>query len=98
MFSRLDQSMSNELTIDCPHCQLRFSIPQPKVEALNTPRVSMAVATHEKPVLCVCGNYCVVAIEKYKFAWVAVPITLDQAQQLEGSKIITPPAGLGLVG
>jgi hypothetical protein len=88
----------NKLLIECPHCHQRFSVPLPKVEVLNTPRVSMTIATHEKPIRCICGSYSVLGVEKYKLAWAVVPITDEQAQQLDGSRIILPPPGLGLVG
>lgn len=89
---------NNKLLIECPHCHQRFSVPQPRVEVLNTSRVSMTIAAHEKPIRCICGSYSVLGVEKYKLARAVVPITDEQARQLDGSRVIVPPPGLGLVG
>lgn len=87
-----------KLPIDCPHCGQRFSVSVPRSERLNTGRVSMVVVSHEKPVKCICGGACVLAIEAAQLAWVAMPITDRQAAELDGSRIITVPEGVGLIG
>lgn len=83
---------NNQLTIDCPHCQQRFSVKQPAVDLLNTPRSSLIAVAHEKPIRCVnCGQFSVVAIGQYQIAWSIVSITEEQAAQLNGTSIIVPP-------
>lgn len=88
---------NNKFTLDCPHCKQRFSVPTPQTEILNTPKVSMAVTTHEKPIKCICGGSCVFVIQNFQAAWGIVPLTEQQAQALEGSTIIVPPPGARLV-
>lgn len=89
---------NNKLTLDCPHCKQRFSVPVPKLERVNTGRASIVVVTHEKPIRCVCAGAIVLAIEAAQLAWVAMPITDQQAAQIEGSNIIKPPEGIRLIG
>lgn len=89
---------TNTFTIDCPHCKQRFSVAGPKLERVNTGRVSIVVVAHEKPIRCICGGAIVLAIEAAQLAWVAMPITDQQAAQLEGSNIIKPPEGIRLIG
>lgn len=87
----------DKFIIDCPHCGQRFSVTVPKAELLNTPKVSIAVTAHEKPIRCICGGACVLAIQKVQMAWSIVPLTEQQAAKVDGSNIIVP-SGLGLVG
>lgn len=88
----------NKFPVDCPHCGQRFSVTVPKAEILNTPKVSMAVTTHEKPIKCICGGSMVLVIQTIQTAWGIVPLTTEQAARLDDSKIIVPPApGMRLV-
>lgn len=89
---------TNKFTIDCPHCGQRFSIAVPKVERLNTPRSSIIVAAHEKPIKCICGGSSVIGIDNASISWAIVPISHEQASQLEGSSIVTLPEGTRLIG
>lgn len=88
----------NKFTIDCPHCGQRFSVTIPKGETVNTGRFSAVVVTHEKPIRCICGGSCVLGIQGHRLAWAIMPISEQQAAQLDGSKIITLPEGVGLIG
>lgn len=98
MFSRVGESMSqngtNKIMIDCPACKQRFSAPAPKTSIINDLSLSMAFATHDKPVRCLCGKFLVVVITRAEISWGAVPIDDEQAGQLGESKIVTPPPGL----
>ena len=88
----------NKFTIDCPHCGQRFSVTVPKAELWNTGKLSAVAVTHEKPVKCICGGACVLAIQGAQISWAIVPITEQQATKLDGSQIIVPPEGVRLIG
>lgn len=88
---------NNKFPIDCPHCGQRFSVTIPKAEILNTPKVSMAVVTHEKPIKCICGGSCVLVVQQVQTAWGIVPLTEQQASALNDSNIIVPPPGARLL-
>jgi hypothetical protein len=88
---------NNKLTIDCPHCNQRFSVIVSKTEIFNSAKVSMAVTTHEKPIKCICGGSCVLVAQQIQTAWGIVPLTEQQVAALEGSPIILPPLGARLI-
>lgn len=81
----------NKATIDCPSCKQRFSTPMPKTGVMNDLRCSVAFGTHEKPVRCICGKYSVFVATSAEIAWAVIPISDEQAAQLQDSSIIVPP-------
>lgn len=88
---------NNTFPVDCPHCGQRFGVTIPKSEVLNTPKVSMAVTAHEKPIKCICGGSMVLVIQTIQTAWGVLPLTLEQAARLDDRQIIAPPPGMRLV-
>lgn len=90
----MNQNGNDKFTINCPHCGQRFSVTVPKTEVINTPKVSIAVTTHDKPVRCICGGSCVVVIQTIQTAWGIVPLTEEQVAKITDSKIIVPPMSL----
>lgn len=86
----MNQNGTNKTTIDCPVCRQQMSVTMPKPGVLNDLRVSMAVATHEKPMRCVCGAYFIFIMERAQVSWGLMPITNEQAATLDESKIFVP--------
>lgn len=88
---------TSKATIDCPHCGQRFSVAPPKTGILNDLRCSLGVATHEKPIRCICGKYAIWVAQTVQMAWAIVPITDEQAAKLDESSILIPPPGMKIV-
>lgn len=75
----------------CPKCSQRFSITAPTPNVMNSLQVSVAAASHEKPILCIkCGQEYQFIVSNAQFNWSVVPLTEEQAELLRGGKIITP--------
>src|SRR5438105_2408412 len=56
IMSNKNGNEENKLKVDCPACGQRFSVTVPQVEIVNTLKVSIIVATHEKSFSCLCGQ------------------------------------------
>jgi hypothetical protein len=81
---------NGKATIDCPACKQRFGVNLPVPEITNSLKASIVVATHEKPVKCLCGQAFVPVIAGIQTQWEIQPISAEQAAMLEGSRIIEP--------
>lgn len=86
----------NRMTVTCPHCNQRFSIPIPHTAVFNDIRSSSAVAAHEKPIRCICGKYSAPVIVSLQISWNVLPLTDEQAAALEPSRIVVPDKTLNL--
>lgn len=86
---------TNKTVITCPHCNQRFSVSPPAPEEpLNTLRVSVVVAPHEKPLRCPnakCAKYFVWTIKEAQLSWTMITISDEQAQSITENVIIAPP-------
>jgi hypothetical protein len=90
----MNQNGNDKVMIDCPNCKQRFSAKMPKPDdPLNTLKATIIVATHEKPVRCICGAYFVFGANAVQIGWTIIPITDEQAATLVESPIVIPPAG-----
>lgn len=92
----MSQNGNGKATIDCPNCKQRFGAQLPIPEITNSLKASVVVATHEKPIKCLCGQAFVPAIAALQTQWELQPISAEQLAALEGSLIIEAPKGLKL--
>lgn len=90
----MNNNGNNKIVIDCPFCKQRFRVTMPTSSQFNDLKVSGAIASHEKPVRCICGKKFVFAIGRIQIQWTLVPITEEQAGLLEESKLVLPPPGI----
>lgn len=74
----------------CTQCQTKFPITLPRVEVKNEDRYSMAMAPHEKPLVCPsCGKSYKFVITQCVTNWGAEALSEEQRRQIEGTDIIT---------
>jgi hypothetical protein len=96
----MNDNGTNKTVINCPHCSQRFSVTAPTPEEpLNTLRMSIAAASHEKPVKCPnnkCAKSLVWVIKEATFSWTLIKITDEQAASLSErpNLIVAPPPNL----
>lgn len=86
----------NSVIIECPNYKSQMEVAFPKRTSLfNGPTVTVGAVAHEKPIICAgCSQYFVLAATRVFFDWSIVPITQEQAADLEDSPIIVPQAGV----
>lgn len=89
-----NQNGNGKATIDCPNCKQRFGVNLPVPEITNSLKASVIVATHEKPLKCLCGQAFIPAVAAIQTQWEVQPISPEQVAMLEGSLIIEAPKGL----
>lgn len=90
----MGQNGNGKATIDCPNCKQRFAAQLPVPEITNSLKVSIVVATHEKPITCLCGQAFIPTIAALQTQWELQPISAEQLATLEDSLIIEAPKGL----
>lgn len=79
----------DKLTLDCPACKQRFSVPMPEGEFIN--RLTMAFfAAPLKPFRCLCGQVFVFGITGGAIQWGAQPVSEEIADKLGMNRILRP--------
>lgn len=85
-----------KITIDCPKCSTRFTVPMPDGEIMNSPKFSGFIATHELFTRCVsCKQSFALGIVDANVTWSYDPVPDEVVAALEESRIILPARSLG---